>query len=462
MRITRKRRRAAERRLKQKHLLTQGLRRGAGVVAAGAMMISGSQHGWALPQGGQVAAGAAEIAQKNAEMAIRQQSQNAIINWQSFNIGANERVNIFQPNSQAALLNRVMDGNVTQIMGALQANGRVFIVNPAGILFAPGAQVNVGSLVASTLQISNADFMAGQYAFVSQKDGGKVINKGELIAKNQGLVALLGQQAENDGVIVAKKGTAALAAGEAISLDFDGDGKVAVVPSKNAVEHVVTNKGLVEADGGLVFMSAAAGEELTDSVVNQEGIVRAQSLAGKRGEVAVTAATVNVKAGSVIDASGDAGGKVEIGGGWQGSGELAHAKQVTVEAGAAIKADATAANGNGGEVAVWSDGRTAFHGSIFAKGKGTGDGGRVETSGHELSVTGHVEAASEQGANGQWLLDPYNVTITDSGTGGAMSGNSYTAPQSDSQIGDGCRRRQWRYPDQWRYTEQWSEGDAVS
>ncbi|TYZ30450.1 filamentous hemagglutinin N-terminal domain-containing protein [Selenomonas caprae] len=434
MRITRKRRRAAERRLKQKHLLTQGLRRGAGVVAAGAMMISGSQHGWALPQGGQVAAGAAEIAQKNVEMAIRQQSQNAIINWQSFNIGANERVNIFQPNSQAALLNRVMDGNVTQIMGALQANGRVFIVNPAGILFAPGAQVNVGSLVASTLQISNADFMAGQYAFVSQKDGGKVINKGELIAKNQGLVALLGQQAENDGVIVAKKGTAALAAGEAISLDFDGDGKVAVVPSKNAVEHVVTNKGLVEADGGLVFMSAAAGEALTDSVVNQEGIVRAQSLDGKGGTVAVTASVVNAKAGSVIDVSGDNGGKVEVGGGWQGSGELAHAKQVIVEKGAQIKADATAEDGNGGEAAIWSDGKTAFHGDISAKGKGTGAGGRVETSGHELSVTGHVEAASEQGQNGQWLLDPYNVTITDGGTGDAVDGNSYTAAKSDSKI----------------------------
>ncbi|WP_033169680.1 MBG domain-containing protein [Selenomonas sp. ND2010] len=434
MRITRKRRRAAAKRQQRKDLLARRIHKSAGFMAAGAMMLGGVNQAMAMPQNGQVAAGAAEIARRNAEMAINQHSQNAVINWQSFNIGAGERVNIFQPNSQAALLNRVMDGNATKIMGALQANGRVFVVNPAGILFARGAQVNVGSLIASTLDISNADFMAGRYAFVSQKDSGKVINKGELIAKNKGLVALLGKDVENDGVIVAKKGTVALASGDQITLDFNGDGKVAVVPDKDTVKRVITNKGLVEADGGLVFLSAAAGTELTNSVVNQEGIIRAQSLDGDTGKVQLTADSVRVKDGSTIDVSGDNGGKVEIGGGWQGSGSLTHAKNVNVEDGASIKADARADNGNGGEVVVWSDGKTSVHGNISAKGKGDGDGGKVETSGHELCVTGRVSAASEQGRNGQWLLDPYNVEITDGGAQDEISGHTYTAVKSESKI----------------------------
>lgn len=434
MRITRKRRRAAERRQKHRELLFQRIRQSAGFMAAGALVLGSTNQGMAMPQNGQVAAGSAEIAQRNAEMAIKQHSQNAVINWQSFNIAAGERVSIFQPNSQAALLNRVLDGNATKIMGALQANGRVFVVNPAGILFAPGAQVNTGSLVASSLNISNADFMAGRYAFVSQKDSGKVINKGELIAGNKGLVALLGNEVENDGVIVAQKGTAAMAASDQISLDFNGDGKVSVVPSKEAMDRVITNKGLVEADGGLVFMSAAAGDALTDSVVNQDGIVRARSLDGESGTVQMTADTVKIKAGSAIDVSGENGGKVEIGGGWQGSGSLTHAKNVNVEDGASIKADAKADNGNGGEIVVWSDGKTSVHGNISAKGKGDGDGGKIETSGHELRVTGRVSAASEQGKNGQWLLDPYNVEITDGGAQDEISGHTYTAVKSESKI----------------------------
>ena len=201
------------------------MRRSVGILAAGAMMVSGMNHAMALPQGGQVAAGAAEIAASQTEMAIHQATQNAVINWQSFGIAAGERVNIFQPNAQAALLNRVLGNNPSEIFGTLSANGRVFLVNPAGVLFAPGAQVDAGSIVASTMNITNADFMAGKYAFVGTPNDGKVINRASLIAKNEGTVALLGKDVVNEGVIVAKKGAAVLASGEAVSLDFNGDGK---------------------------------------------------------------------------------------------------------------------------------------------------------------------------------------------------------------------------------------------
>lgn len=165
MRMTRKR---ARRLRRKKESGSQILRRSAGLLLGAGLLFGSSTQTLAMPQGGQVAAGAADIARNGAEMAIRQMTQNAVINWQSFGIAAGERVNILQPNAQAALLNRVVGNDPSAIFGALAANGRVFVVNPAGVLFAPGSQVNVGSLVASTLKIRDADFMAGRYALARQ------------------------------------------------------------------------------------------------------------------------------------------------------------------------------------------------------------------------------------------------------------------------------------------------------
>ena len=292
------------------------------------------------------------------------------------------------------------------------------------MLFAPGAQVDAAAIFASTMNIQNADFMAGRYAFVGGPNDGKVINRGELRAQEEGAVALLGKDVANEGVIVARKGAAVLAAGEAVSFDFTGDGKVAVVPSKAAMEQAVTNKGLVEADGGLVFMSAATGDALTASAVNQEGIVRAGSLDGKAGSIRMTANDVHLAAGSVTDASGAAGGTVEIGGGWQGTGDLAHAQNVTIDEGAAVRADATADGGAGGTVAVWSDGETRFAGEITAHGKGEGAGGMVETSGAKVWITGDVRASSERGKAGEWLIDPGDIEVKTRLAGDPLQGNS--------------------------------------
>ena len=410
-------------RKQRRSMLRKSLHSGVGILAAGALMIGGAQEVYALPQGGTVAAGAAEIAQTQAEMAIRQATESAVINWNSFNIAAGERVNIFQPSAQAALLNRVIGNNPSEIFGTLSANGRVFLVNPAGVLFAPGAQVDAGSIVASTMNITNADFMAGKYAFVGTPQDGKVINRASLIAQNEGTVALLGKDVMNEGVIVARKGAAVLAAGEAVSLDFNGDGKVTVVPTQAALEQAVTNKGLVEADGGLVFMSAATGDALTRSAVNQEGIVRAASLDGKAGAIRMTANDVRLAAGSVTDVSGTVGGTVEIGGGWQGTGDLAHAKNVTIERGASVRADAAADGAAGGTVAVWSDGRTKFAGEITARGKGAGAGGAVETSGAKVQITGRVDASSEAGKAGEWLIDPGDIEVKTRAAGDPEAGS---------------------------------------
>src|SRR5690349_153008 len=119
-----------------------------------------------LPTGGNVISGTATISTPGAGvMQIDQSSQRAIINWDSFSIGVGAHVNFSQPGASSVALNRVVGGVPSEIFGRLTANGQVFLTNPNGVLFAPGASVEVGSLVATTLSISDHDFLAGTYRF---------------------------------------------------------------------------------------------------------------------------------------------------------------------------------------------------------------------------------------------------------------------------------------------------------
>jgi filamentous hemagglutinin family protein len=176
------------------------------------------------PTGGAVSAGAATITTGTTAVTVDQSSQNAAINWQSFGIGTGEAVTFQQPNSNSVALNRVLGADPSAILGSLSANGKIFLVNPNGILFAKGAQVNVGGLVASTLGITDANFMAGNYQFAGSSTG-KILNRGSINADG-GYVALLGARVTNKGVITARLGTVALAGGNAVTLDV-GRGRVA-------------------------------------------------------------------------------------------------------------------------------------------------------------------------------------------------------------------------------------------
>ena len=133
-------------------------------LALSLMLVFGSNV-YAAPAGGVVSAGSASITGGPGTTTINQASQNAAINWQSFSIGQTEAVRFVQPNSSSVALNRVLGSDPSNILGSLSANGKVFLVNPNGILFGKGAQVNVGGLVASTLNITDSDFMAGRYRF---------------------------------------------------------------------------------------------------------------------------------------------------------------------------------------------------------------------------------------------------------------------------------------------------------
>lgn len=272
------------------------------------VMLAFGTSAWALPAGGVVAAGGASISGGASTMVVTQSSQNVVINWQSFNIGATEAVRFVQPNSSSVALNRVLSSDPSSILGSLSANGQVFLVNPNGILFGRGASVNVGGLVASTRGISDGDFMAGRYDF-SGTGNGSVVNQGTINADG-GYVALLGASVSNEGVISAQLGSVVLAAGNAVTLDVAGDGLLNVAVNQGAVNALVQNGGLIRADGGKVLLTAQAAGDLLNTVVNNTGVIQAQTLQNRNGVISLMgdmqSGTVNVA--GTIDASAPNGG----------------------------------------------------------------------------------------------------------------------------------------------------------
>ncbi len=139
----------------------------------------------ALPTGAVVASGAASFAQDPAQLTIGQGSDKLVINWDSFSIGSDASVDFQQPSTTAVALNRVLGSDPSAIFGQLTANGRVILLNPQGVLFGPGAQVDVGSLVASTMAVSDADFLSGQLQLLGSGNG-SVVNQGTITADQGG------------------------------------------------------------------------------------------------------------------------------------------------------------------------------------------------------------------------------------------------------------------------------------
>ena len=449
----------------------------AAVITIILLLTAGGAY--ALPKDGQVAAGQVTISTPTAtQMNIKQGTNQAIINWNSFGIGKGEAVNIAQPTSQSTLLNRVIGNNPSYIFGALNANGRVFLVNPGGVLFAPGASVNVGGLVASSLNIKDSDFLAGKYSFYKDGVAGSVVNQGNI---SGGFVALLGSSVENAGNIVTSKGTTGLTAGDEITLGFDPNGLMAIKVDKAAYQAQVANSGVIEADGGTVVMTASAADALLSTVVNNSGIVRARSMVerngeivieggasgvvensgtldvssanGQAGRIVVAGENVLIKSGAHLRASGaTGGGEVLVGGSWQGGDDsIRQATSSVVEQGALLEASATD-TGNGGTVVLWSDVKnplsvTRAYGKFEARGgANSGDGGRIETSGYQVMIGDAiaVDTFAQNGKRGQWLIDPYDISIAASGgnitgttIGNALNSSNVTIDTTYSTYGTG-------------------------
>ncbi|MBC7649716.1 MAG: filamentous hemagglutinin N-terminal domain-containing protein, partial [Vitreoscilla sp.] len=421
-----------------------------------------------LPTGLNVVAGQATASRPTASsMRINQATDKAVLNWQTFNIGVGNSVQFVQPATTSIALNRIVGNEASSIYGSLSANGQVFLVNPAGAMFAPGAQVNVGGLVASSLGISNDDFMAGRYTF-SGLGGGAVDNHGTINAARGGYVLLAAPKVTNTGSITADAGSVGLLAGSRVTLDTSGTGLVRFSVDAAAANAAITNSGSIAAKGGQVAVLASAVGDAMATVINQTGVIRADSAVERNGMIVLsggqtgvvrvtgtlsaaglesgqTGGTVHVLGdkvllapGATVDASGQSGGgTVLVGGDYQGSNaSVQNASRVHVAENAIINADASV-NGNGGKVIVWADGDTRFAGSVSARGGANGgDGGFVETSGKQfLEAAGEVNASAASGIGGIWLLDPSNVSIiNNTTTGGAFAVGVFTPTANDATV----------------------------
>ncbi|MFL6604683.1 MAG: autotransporter-associated beta strand repeat-containing protein [Steroidobacteraceae bacterium] len=436
-------------------------------IAVALLLVSGMSAPRALPVAGTTTTGTGNIRQSGNVLTIDQSTARLAIDWQSFNISSGESVIFKQPSAQSIALNRVLGQDPSIILGNLAANGQIFVLNPNGVLFGRGAQVDVGGLLASSLQLSVADFLAGHYTLSGSGSSGSVINQGALHAKDGGYIALVAPQIVNEGVITARLGTAALGGGQQVTLTLDAGRLLSFNVDRAAADALVSNKQLIEADGGTVIMSARAKDALLSTVVNNQGLIEARSVsvkdgliqldggaigivtssgtldasgtsAGERGgRIEVTGSRVGLFDAAVVDASGSAGGgSVLIGGDTQGRNPQFHNAQATyVAPTASIKVDALDA-GNGGKVVVWSDEMTRYAGSISARGgPNGGNGGSVETSGKVyLEAVGTVDAAAPTGQAGDWLLDPYDVTLsTSASSNGSFAGGVFT-PNGNSAI----------------------------
>ena len=411
-----------------------------------------------LPTGGSVASGGVTISKpSSSQLTIKQSTNSAIVNWQSFSIGAGASVDIDQPNSSSVMLNRVTGNTKSTIAGQLKANGQVFLVNPNGIAISKTGKVSAAGFVGSSLDISDEDFKAGKLRFKGKGASAAVTNEGSVSIGSGGYAALLGGSVDNSGTVSVPLGKVGLGSGEEATLDLSGDGflQIAVPTKADGTGALVGNSGVISADGGRVEIKAAAAKEAARQAVNMSGLVEARTVSGQSGEivlgggdgsievsgkldasakaggqsgkVTVTGRRLKLK-GATVDTSGkDGGGTVKIGGDKQGSGTLQHAATTEIDKDTTISADATG-KGDGGTVIVWSDEQTAFAGKISARGGDQGgNGGFVEVSGKQrLDFTGSADLRARFGYTGDLLLDPYNVTISNAAgnTGGSMSANT--------------------------------------
>ena len=314
----------------------------------------GLQAAPVLPSGGSVVAGSGSVSTAGSTLTVTQQTAKMAVNWDSFSIGEGAAVRFVQPSASSVALNRVTGGDASVIQGSLTSNGQVFLLNPSGVLFSKTAQVSVGGLVASTLSLSNADFLAGNYVFTSP-GAGLIANEGSLVAVAGGSISLIAAKVVNDGSITAERGSVNLAAGSRVTLSLGG--LVNLTVDQSAIDALVSNGGAIRADGGQVLLTARGAGELAPAAISNAGIIEARTLAtGEQGEIRLL--------GGLTD--GDA---VAV------SGRL----------------DVSAPNG--------------------------GNGGFIETSASRVTIadSASINALATVGKTGSWLLDPDYINIVATG-----------------------------------------------
>ena len=427
-----------------------------------------------LPGNPNVQIGNPTITSNGTDMTINAGSADSTwIDWQGgFNIGAQNSVNNIGPSAAAAILHNDISGSISNIQGALNGNCNVFLLNPSGILFAPGSQVNVGGLVASTLRMSQDDFMSKNYNFYSDSiiDASAVVNAGNISAHGAGGVTLMGGAVRNEGVINTDFGIVNLVSGKEVTLSINGEGSVqAAVTEKllnnvydqdgNKVDVGVENLGSITANGGKVYIQTEAVDGVFDTLVNQAGSVKAGEMVMRDGKIMLVSNSEGIIENTgILDASaieaGADGGEIVIEGGKVGQfgevyvdsidgngGEVdIYARETVLIGPESITTANAGLNGDGGEIIIFSPDTAMVWNNARLEAKGgsvSGDGGFIETSGRQYISIGaaNINVSSSAGAAGIWLIDPTNITLSDAATAD-MAGSPNWAPVANPATGN--------------------------
>ena len=427
---------------------------------------------YALPSDPTVQAGSVAFENPSPEkLEVIQSTDKAIIDWRGFGIEPNEWVDFQLPSSDGITLNRVTGNERSDILGSMTSNGNLFLINPNGILFGANSRVDVHGLVATTSDISNENFLSGNYNFnIPSNRGGIVVNRGRITVAQSGLAAFVAPAVINDGIIEARLGRVTLASGNTFTLDLYGDQLINLGLGSEITEQVtgldgeilnslVSNSGKIYADGGRVVLEANAARGVVDQVINMSGIIQARTVENQNGVIVLKGGDEGlVQVTGTLDASGvnegetggrihifgdriellqsallnvsghSGGGEALVGGDFQGQGDYPTASEVFVGRDVTVLADALFA-GDGGRSIFWANRRMRFFGSVFARGgRKRGDGGFVEVSGkEELFFDGSVNTSAPNGLTGTLLLDPTDIIIADgSGTPSASGAITFT------------------------------------
>ncbi|MBL0166695.1 MAG: filamentous hemagglutinin N-terminal domain-containing protein [Propionivibrio sp.] len=416
----------------------------------------------AMPLGAMVANGQVAISQPLPGTMQVQASNGAIINWNKFSIGAGEVTRFVQPSSSSAVLNRVVGKVASQLDGSLQANGRVFLINSNGIVIGAGGRVDTNGFIASTLDIADADFLAGKLKFFATGASGSISNQGLITVGPGGRIALIAPNIENSGIIQAPEGKILLAAGRRIeisNMDFEGVSFEVQAPTDSALNlgKLLADNGAVQVFAGTLRHSGeiranrlvqdgdgsirlAGSNEVTltaDSVTRADGLaggsitiqssagtarvageLSARGAEGKGGDIRVLGERVALESAARIDTSGfTGGGQILVGGDYQGKNpDVQNSRRVFVGDGASLTADASG-KGDGGRIIVWADENTRYFGSLSARGGPQGgNGGFAEVSGKQnLQFAGKADLTAPAGAMGFLLLDPLDIIVSSNG-----------------------------------------------
>jgi len=383
---------------------------------------------FAHPKGEKIVSGKCDFHRTSEMLTIKQNSEKAIIHWDDFSIAKDEIAKFIQPSASSAVLNRVTSSMPSQIYGTLQSNGSIFLINQNGILIGPKGQIKTAGFLVSTLDVANEEFLDGKSLTFKSDSTCEIIHKGSIASSDD--VFFISRKITDEGNTYSSDGKAYLLAGEEIVLIKENE--------KTAVK--ISGIGSIDQKGKIEAISCdlqANGGDIFSLAINQEGVIQANTIEEKNGQIILSAdrgivkvsgnligekAAVHILGEYVqlvesanIDVSSDfQGGTILIGGDYKGENPLIkNANAVFISSDVTINANANI-NGDGGKVILWGEKLNQFYGNISAKGgKENGNGGFVEVSSHGIfEPNGKIDTSAENGKTGTLLFDPIDLNIT--------------------------------------------------